>query len=1233
MSYRSSHLAIIVAVILFLGMLALFSTVDPPPVDAPAKLDPISYEKANELLRYKNEGIAYLENGRYQDSDSLLERLTEELPTEVIGFRNLSICRLLQLTPEKVSDQKKGPSLAKQAIATVDQLIKIAPDSEISYILSSRIYKALGDQGQSLAALQKAKELDPKNAVIWFELSQVQKQIQNPEVQEESKTSLKTAWELQPENLFLSLDYLQIVAAQKTDQVSPVFETVKQLAGPLADSVKDHTRLDLNKLIDDSLAAVQNQKWNVVLRNARILRNVLIAEDLVKSDRRRVEQNPLEFVIHDFPPAFYTAVKWPDQLKPLSVEFDKVNPLPFRKTLSSEIKDFQIDDFNLDGNPDFILLESQQVSVYSQSAAGDWELITQQESAGDYSQVRAVDLDADVHQLNQSTTTEKKEQKVFSISPSRDADLDLVLFGKSGLKIFENQWDSKTGKRTLVLKAQSKSLESLSGILAVNFSDLDHDGDLDLVASTSKGLSLWSNRGDFSFQDISANSHLPPADLAATSIIRVDWDRDVDLDLILCSRQSKQSGYLENLRHGRFRWRQFDADEQQTVINQFEECQLADFDRNGSWDLIGVSQSKLMLAETNRPTPGSVQIASVQPLKDSEPVNIKGLVLQTGDMNNDGVLDVVASTPKGLQLCLGTAERKAEQTAYIKNQILSPSKPVQKFLLHDLNQDGSLDLIALVDNKLIQWQNKGNDNHWIEVSLRAEQVKGEVKSASGRVNHYGVGSLLELRSGAIYQPQIVSGQSAHFGLGKQTVAEAIRVLWTNGIPMNIINAKSDQRIYEKQTLMGSCPYLYTWDGEKFTFYTDLLWAAPIGLQFGKGIVAPCRDWEYLKIDGDRFKAKDGFYELRITEELWEAGYFDLVELIAVDHPAEIEIFSNEKVGPPDLAAFQTHTVQNPITPRAAINHRGRNLLPELKHVDDIYAKTFDEKYRQGLAEDHTLELDLNTKAVQNLKTPLAIKLFLTGWLYPTDTGINLALSENPSMPSPRPPSLSVPDKNGKWKTIQPFMGFPGGKTKTIVVDLTDQFLTNDYRVRIETNMEFYWDQVFFTMNESTAEFTTQPLPLESATLNYRGFSTPLIHSGNGPERYDYHSLSNTIQWPPMQGKFTRYGDVKPLIESADNRLVILGAGDNMQLRFKVPAEPVKPGWKRDFILHNIGWDKDANLHTILGQSVEPLPFREMSGYPYPTESYPADSILQQDQKQYHTRQQNTARFWNHLQKP
>ena len=92
------------------------------------------------------------------------------------------------------------------------------------------------------------------------------------------------------------------------------------------------------------------------------------------------------------------------------------------------------------------------------------------------------------------------------------------------------------------------------------------------------------------------------------------------------------------------------------------------------------------------------------------------------------------------------------------------------------------------------------------------------------------------------------GRVVHFGVGKSEGAEAVRVLWTNGIPQNILSPKPRLTFTEKQELLkGSCPYLYTWTGEKYEFFTDLLWAAPIGLQFGEGVIMPTRDWEYLLI--------------------------------------------------------------------------------------------------------------------------------------------------------------------------------------------------------------------------------------------------------------------------------------------------------------------------------------------------------------------------------------------------
>jgi len=57
--------------------------------------------------------------------------------------------------------------------------------------------------------------------------------------------------------------------------------------------------------------------------------------------------------------------------------------------------------------------------------------------------------------------------------------------------------------------------------------------------------------------------------------------------------------------------------------------------------------------------------------------------------------------------------------------------------------------------------------------------------------------------------------------------------------------------------------------------------------------------EYVQVPGEALVARDGAYEVRVTEELREVSYLDRIRLVAVDHPADAEIFTNEKfISPP-----------------------------------------------------------------------------------------------------------------------------------------------------------------------------------------------------------------------------------------------------------------------------------------------------------------------------------------------
>ena len=250
----------------------------------------------------------------------------------------------------------------------------------------------------------------------------------------------------------------------------------------------------------------------------------------------------------------------------------------------------------------------------------------------------------------------------------------------------------------------------------------------------------------------------------------------------------------------------------------------------------------------------------------------------------------------------------------------------------------------------------------------------------------------------------------------------------------------------------------------------------------------------------------------------------------------------------------------------------------------------------------------------------------------SDTSINIALSQNEKLEGPRPPFILMPRKNDKqgvtWKEVVPNMGFPGGKTKTIVVDVpVDQFEDGDFRLRISSSMELYWDEILLAVDAESKQPVLQTANLHSADLHYRGFSARLPRLNNGPERYLYEEVTRDMLWPPMAGKFTRFGDTRELIFAEDNKLVVLASGDEMTLAFD-ELPPVRSGWKRDFLIHSVGWDKDADLNTITGHRVEPLPFSGMQQYPPLDMANRNTAQYRAYIERYQTRELDLDEFWS-----
>jgi hypothetical protein len=527
-----------------------------------------------------------------------------------------------------------------------------------------------------------------------------------------------------------------------------------------------------------------------------------------------------------------------------------------------------------------------------------------------------------------------------------------------------------------------------------------------------------------------------------------------------------------------------------------------------------------------------------------------------------------------------------------------------------------LDLIGLGPaGEAIRSITKGSKNyHWQVVRPHASQATGDQ-----RINPFGVGGEMEVRSGLLLQKQPITGPLLHFGLGEQTGSDVVRIVWPNGTVRAEFEVKGDQEIVAEQRLKASCPFLFAYNGKQMEFVKDAVpWGSAIGLRIntiGSAKIAATGEW--YKIRRDQLVPHDGYYDVRITAELWEVYYYDYIALMPVDHPENTEIFVDERfVVPPAKLGFTTVSTPQPLA--QAIDDNGQDVTQIVSALDGKALDTFGRGQYQGMTRDHFVEVDLGDNAPKS--GPLY--LIAHGSIHDTESSVNVAITQG-SRWKAQSLSLEVPDGKGGWTVKQSNLGFPAGRKKTILFNLTDIFGANTPRkVRIRTNLEIYWDKIEWAPGAPEAPVKAQELNPFISDLHYRGYSTITRPDAGAPEIPDYNKLSASTQvWRDLIGYYTRYGEVGELLNKIDDRYVIVASGDEMSLRFKELAPPPS-GWVRDFIVVGDGWIKDGDYNSTFSKTVLPLPYHEKVEYITPPTTLEDEWVYKKypaDWQTYHTR--------------
>ncbi len=492
------------------------------------------------------------------------------------------------------------------------------------------------------------------------------------------------------------------------------------------------------------------------------------------------------------------------------------------------------------------------------------------------------------------------------------------------------------------------------------------------------------------------------------------------------------------------------------------------------------------------------------------------------------------------------------------------SIPSAPSLIADFDKDGREDFVSFENGKVIQHLNRTEPrSNWIRVRLTG--VKTPIRAKYAEV---------EVKAGTLYLRKTYQGEPLVFDLRNQKTVDTVRIVWPNGLIQNEPNqqANKEYEYKEAQRLSGSCPIIWTWDGKQFRYITDVLGVAPLGASAGDGEYFDTDHDEYIMIPGDALQERDGKLEIRITEELSEVAYLDQVQLLAVDHPADVEIFHHDKWKSPPYPEFRLWGV--------------RERIPPIRQSDP---RAFHRKIN-GIAEMHSFTMEFPADS------PAHAALVLSGWVDWADGSTFRAASQE-LKDGLQTPILQAKDRTGNWVTIDADMGMPAGKPKDIVVEV--KFPSHYRELRIRTNLAAYWTNAFLSEVIEPETVVTR-ISAATAKLHFRGFSKNIVHPQRSePEQFFYEDVSPTSMWDQTPGYYTRYGDVKMLLEAAEDRMVIMGSGDEIILNFEANEFPLlRSGWQRDYLLLVDGWAKDRDANTAHSQTVEPLPFHGMSRYPF-----------------------------------
>ncbi len=1180
-----------------LTLIALILIAAPAPLGQMAARGQDPWQTKDPVVRATNQGVAFMEQYKYAEAMHAFEEALQFDPGSTEVRVNLAIAVFNRAAN---GDLERGNEL-------LDAVLKEVPDNVRALYMRAVIYQYEGKDEQALPLFERVLKIMPNDACSWYLLARSKSHLGQPHV-----ADLERAIKEDPVLVSAYYDLMR-AATQAGDQ-----EKAEQYRGIF-------TRLQQSPLSDKLVMPNYNQMGplaRVTPFSGRPTRG--LSSGAIRADKPRT---------------VYQAIA----AQPLSIGPPNELAGPSITSYPPPGPEVAIGDVNGDGRLDILLMRAstgQDVGLLVLLGRPGGRFMPNSKPSG----------------------LEKVEQPLSCALGDYDNDEKLDVFvGCVGTNhLFRGRGDGTFEDVTATAGIAGENVPTLSAVLL----DMDHDADLDIHVSAGRTTppgraqnQLFRNNCDGTFTEVAAevwgnwntpfNAVLAPGDL----------DGDRDIDLLMFGEDGARVFF--NDRGGRFHKAKITDEPMGPSIGGV----LQDFNSDGWLDVLILpafdDTFRVYLSDGTTTLKLSEQFTGV-----TEAIATWGEISETrvADVDLDGDLDIALFGQAGHVLLNDGWGRFVPRP----NVWPAPTDGKAKVLaLIDLTKDGLPDVLRIVDagnGRIELVPTKMTPNaHWTAITPTG--MRGADKQTRSPASGYG--TVLDVRSGIHSQKLVYTGLDGGLcqsqvplviGLDGALKADYVAFLWPDGVTQveNELAADTYHVVKETERKVSSCPVLFAWDGRHFGFVTDFAGVGGLGYYLAPGQYSYPQILEHVKIELHQLAPKDGFYELRLTEPMEEVGYIDRVELLAIDHPSDLSVYPDERLaltGPPPT--HQTLCIGERIFPVKATAPDGADCAEQLAKVDRVYAykPRLDRRY-YGFCEYHTLELDFGDQLAvidhvrrsgthglnggPPLPSPLTkggkrgverapetdaprVYLFLNGSIeYPYSQTTYAAAQSGVTW---QPMKIERQTADETWETIIPDAGTFGGMGRMITVDLTGKVSPETRRLRISTNLELYYDQIFIAADRGTDELTIRAVPMADAELRRLGFPLEYSPDGEPPTIYTYDVIESTSSFKTLKGAYTRYGPVETLLAEFDDQYLILGTGDEIAVRFDARTlPPLSEGMTRCFILASHAYCKDMDLYTATPDTVEPLPFKDMTAYPYPpSENYPNTRLFQRYHEQFNTR--------------